>query len=288
MPLYNKGGEQIFVSLNIDLVDINGKPYILSTIQNITQRKQVEQALSEQNERLEHFTEELQRSNQALEDFAFIASHDLQEPLRKIHSFGNILRSRSPQHLEGEEQDYLDRMIQTTARMQSMLDGLMAYSRVMTQGSPFARVNLTQAAFEALTDLEIRVKQTGGQVEIGVLPTVDADAVQMRQLFQNLIGNALKFHRPGIAPRVTISGEIRSNGEAIVSVEDNGIGFDEQFSNQLFKPFRRLHGMSEYEGSGIGLAICKKIVERHAGAISVRSSPGEGTIFTFCMPGSIS
>jgi light-regulated signal transduction histidine kinase (bacteriophytochrome) len=230
------------------------------------------------------YTEQLWRSNQALEDFAFIASHDLREPLRKIQLFGDRLHSRYSQELGPQGQDYITRMQQAARRMQEMLDGMLAYARITSQGQPFTQIDLLQVVGEVLSDLEARLVQTGGQVEVDPLPTIEADPLQMRQLFQNLLGNALKFHRPETPPRVRISGSPPGEKTITLAIADNGIGFEEQEAAQLFQPFHRLHGKSEYEGTGMGLAICRKIVERHGGSIHVNSQPGQGTTFHVTFP----
>ena len=246
-------------------------------VHDITERKQVEQALLT-------YTEQLRNSNETLEDFAFIASHDLQEPLRKIHGFGRILKTDHAQALGEQGQDYIDRMQQSAGRMQAMLDGLLAYARIISQGKPFMPIDLGQILSEVVSDLDTRLMQTDGQVEVGSLPVIKADPTQIRQLIQNLLVNALKFHRPGVPPRVKVTWNPTSNGQIVLSVADNGIGFEPQQAAGLFKPFHRLHGRSEYEGSGMGLAICKKIVERHAGEIEVESQPGLGTTFRVTLP----
>jgi light-regulated signal transduction histidine kinase (bacteriophytochrome) len=253
---------------------------------DITDRQQVE-------EQLKHYAQELERSNQALEDFAFVASHDLQEPLRKIILFGNNLRQRL-QNQKGEAaldetaSDYLDRMQNAAGRMQSMIQGLLELSRVNTHGASFTPVNLNQVMADVIADLEVNIQSAGGQVEIEDLPTVEADALQMRQLFQNLIGNAIKFHKPDVPPVVHVtavaSDQKTPHPMIAIQIEDNGIGFEQQFAAQIFQPFQRLHGRREYEGTGLGLAICQKIVERHNGMIEVQSVPEQGTKFTVHLP----
>ncbi len=234
---------------------------------------------------LQTYAAELARSNRELQDFAHVASHDLQEPLRKVQAFGDRLTARFGETLGQEGRDYIQRMQSATARMHTMLDGLLAYSRVTTQAQPFAPVNLAQAAHEALSDLELRIEQTGARVEIAELPTIEADPTQMRQLLQNLLANALKFHRAGAPPVVRIeTSEVSQTSEVSIAVEDNGIGFDEKYLDRIFQPFQRLHGRSEYEGSGIGLAICRKIVERHGGNITACSAPGQGATFIVTLP----
>ena len=232
-------------------------------------------------------TEKLQRSNRELEEFAFVASHDLQEPLRKIEAFGERLKERMQHRLNETEALFLERMMAASTRMQAMINGLLAYSRITTKARPFARVDLEQIAQEVLQDLEARLEQVGGRVEVGSLPVIEADPVQMRQMFQNLIGNALKFHKPGEKPLVRVSSRALDIGPLPgieIRVEDNGIGFDLKHLERIFKPFERLTGRSEYEGSGMGLAICHKIAERHGGSITAESQPGEGTTFRVLLP----
>ncbi len=227
----------------------------------------------------------LEESNQALEDFASIASHDMQEPLRKVVSFGNILRQTYKDALGERGIDYLDRMVGATNRMQSLLKGLLEYSRVTTKADPFVDVALTIIIGEVLCDLEVRIERTGGKVLVGELPVIKGDPTQMRQLFQNLIGNALKFHKNGEKPVIKMLSAITDNGELQIVVEDNGIGFEEKYIDRIFAPFQRLHGRgSPYEGTGMGLAICKKIVERHSGNIRAESEPGKGSTFIICLP----
>lgn len=267
----------------------NAQSYlILLAIEDITERKQTE-------ETLKHFTARLEQSNRELQDFASVASHDLQEPLRKIQAFGDLLTSECGQCLPETGQQYLQRMQNAAARMQTLINDLLAFSRVTTKAQPFIRVDLATIAQEVLSDLEVHIQRVNGHIDIGPLPTIDADPLQMRQLLQNLISNSLKFHQPGVHPLITLQAEIRkqqdaSNDKVAVSkvchirVSDNGIGFEEKYLDRIFTVFQRLHYRNEYEGTGVGLAICRKIAERHGGSITATSKLGEGATFMVTLP----
>ncbi len=240
------------------------------------------------------FAAELQRSNQELERFASVASHDLQEPLRKIQAFGDRLQSKMGHLLDETGREYLSRMRAAAARMRTLIDDLLAFSRVGTQAQKLAPVDLGHEARHVVSDLEARIQQADGRVEVGSLATVHADPLQMRQLLQNLIANGLKFHRPGVPPVVRVEGRFldgnapdgdsRTEPSYEITVSDNGIGFEEVYLDRIFELFQRLHGRNEYEGTGIGLAICRKIVERHGGTITARSTPGQGATFIVNLP----
>ena len=246
-------------------------------------------------EELKIYAAKLEQSNRELQDFAYVASHDLQEPLRKVQAFGDRLKSKCGEALSEQGRDYLERMQQAAGRMQSLISDLLLFSRVATKARPFAPVNLVEVARGVLSDLEARIEQTGGRVEVGELPTIEGDASQLRQLLQNLISNALKFHQPEVTPVVKVhaqflngqphsAGPPPANRQCQIVVEDNGIGFDEKFLDRIFVPFQRLHGRTEYEGTGMGLAICRKITERHGGAITARSAQGQGSTFIVTLP----
>lgn len=246
-----------------------------------------ETVVAEQEAVLRRQTEALTRSNVDLEQFAYVASHDLQEPLRKIQAFSNLLITGYCDTLGAEGQDYLERMRRAAERMQLLINDLLTLSRVTRKGEPFQRVDLNAVVRAVLNDLEARIAQTGGQVELDELPTVDADPTQMRQLFQNLIGNALKFHRPNEPPRVSIVCAASGDAGATlwrIEVRDNGIGFEPKYAEQIFQPFQRLHGRDEYEGTGMGLAICRRIVDRHHGTITAEGRPFEGATIFITLP----
>lgn len=257
--------------------------------------KQLNQEVGERKraeEELKAFTKKLEQSNQELQDFAYIASHDLQEPLRKVTAFGDRLKAKCGDALNEQGRDYLGRMQNAAERMKALIDGLLAYSRITTKGRPFVPVDLATLSQEVVSDLEVRIEQTGGRVEIGDLPTIEADPLQLRQLLQNLIGNALKFQRKEHPPIIKIHSK-RVNGEGgessatelcQITVADNGIGFDEKYREDIFGVFQRLHGRNEYEGTGIGLSVCRKIVKRHGGSITAISTPGQGATFIATLP----
>jgi two-component system, LuxR family, sensor kinase FixL len=262
--------------------DEAGQPIGLRTfLLDITQRKRAETALLEQ-------ADKLARSNAELEQFAYVASHDLQEPLRKIQAFGDRLKTKYQAALGPEGVDYLGRMQNAAARMQVLIQDLLTLSRVASNSKPYTSVDLNDAAAMVVSDLELRIRDCQGRVEIGTLPVIWGDRGQMAQLFQNLIGNGLKFHRPGQSPVVNVRSELQklATGHLMwwITVEDNGIGFDEKYCDRIFQIFQRLHGRNEYEGTGIGLAICRKIVERHGGSITATSSPGAGAKFLITLP----
>ncbi len=260
-----------------------GRPVrVVSSMMDITERREGE-------ERLKLFAAKLERSNRELQDFASVASHDLQEPLRKIQAFGDRLKLKYGGALGDEGLDYVRRMQSAAARMQALIDDLLTFSRVGSEARPFVPVDLGSIARDVLGDLEVQIERAGARIEIGELPTVEADPVQMRQLLQNLIGNSLKYRRPEVTPEVKIYSAAAdgAGGDARlcrVVVEDNGIGFDEKYLERVFTVFQRLHGRTQYEGTGVGLAVCRKIAERHGGGITARSAPGRGAAFIVTLP----
>ncbi len=242
------------------------------------------------------YARDLERSNKDLMDFANIASHDLQEPLRKIQIFGDLLKSRYADEIDTRGLSYVDHMRNSADRMQKFLIGLLTYSRISTQGQPFTKVNLNEVVEAVLLDLQLKIEQKAAIVDVGQLPTINADPTQMHQLFQNLLSNALKFQNGNQVPKIAIHAEKSilpeqsGSGDQItwqLSITDNGIGFDEKYLDRIFLPFQRLHGRNEYEGTGMGLAICRKIVERHRGRFTARSAPGKGSTFIITMSSQI-
>ncbi len=249
---------------------------------------ELEERVRQRTQELADTNEALQLSNRELEQFASVASHDLQEPLRKIEAFGDRLSTRCRDSLSEQGVEYLDRILTSASRMRTLINDLLSYARVASRAQPFTKVDCTRLVNEVVGDLESRITEVDGQVNYDSLPTIDADPTQLRQVFQNLISNALKFHQPEVPPRIEIAAEqvTAPSGTNMVrfSVRDNGIGFDEIYLDRIFEVFQRLHGRAEYEGTGIGLAICRKIIERHGGSITAQSQPGAGSTFLITLP----
>jgi light-regulated signal transduction histidine kinase (bacteriophytochrome) len=245
-------------------------------IRDITSYKELESALQEKTEQLMH-------SNAELSLFASAVSHELQEPVRKIIGFGDMINTAKGT-VSDELAQYVKRMKNAATRMQRLIEALLSMSRITTQTNPLIPVALDAVVREVMLDFAGPIKEEGGLVDIGPMPTVMADYLQMRQLFHNLISNAFKFRKKDEALQLKIFNNKREDGFVEINVQDNSIGFDAEFQNRIFKPFQRLHRRGEYEGSGLGLAICERIVLRHGGTISAKSELGKGTTFTVTLP----
>lgn len=250
---------------------------ILLAIEDVTEQRDAERRLGKQRG-------ELERSNAALDDFASIASRRLQEPLRKILAFGERLETAAAPDLHGAARGYLDRVLVAAARMRALISDLLTYSQLTVRGQPFVPTDLVETVREVIADLETVIADAAGRVEIGELPVIDADPSEMRQLLQNLIANALKYRHADRPPVVRISSSSPDAARRAIVVADNGIGFNPEYTQRIFKMFERLHGRARYNGSGIGLAICRRIAERHGGTITATSSPGQGATFTVTLP----
>lgn len=284
--LYDCDVEHVFPDIGRKIMLLNARlvspgpdvaRLILLAIEDVTERRFTEKRLNDQHR-------ELERSNAALDEFASVTSHDLQEPMRKILSFGERLSMSAGPTLEGDARQDLERMLSAAARMRTLILDLHTYAQVSARVQRFASTDLTKVAREVIADLETAVADVGGRVEVGELPVIDADELQMRQLLQNLLGNALKYRRMDTPPVVRLSCSTPGGRHCTITVTDNGIGFNEEYAEKIFKMFERLHGRAQYEGSGIGLAICKKIVERHGGTIAATSTAGQGATFTVILP----
>jgi signal transduction histidine kinase/CHASE3 domain sensor protein len=271
--------------------DDGQSPYILGAVVDITDMKVYENQLKQ-------YTSELQRSNQDLEQFAFVASHDLQEPLRKIRAFGDRLSTKFHSALDTTGQDYIARMQSAAARMQSLIQDILAFSQVSRNVEAYENLNMRRLIDEVVDDLGAQMRREHGTVRIGSLPNLNGDRAQIKRLFQNLVSNGLKFHKPQEKPVVELSGRMLKGMQvweefgkpgaaaeyAVISVKDNGIGFDEKYKDKIFNIFQRLHGRTEYEGTGIGLSICRKIVANHKGLILTKSEENVGSEFIVILP----
>lgn len=247
--------------------------------------QELEARVADRTQELSHRTDELAESNRELERFAYVASHDLQEPLRKIQAFSGLLVDRAGDGLDEKSADYLRRVTNSATRMRQLIDDLLLLSRMQRGAVEFISVPLGPVLQGVLDDLEIALAESGGEVEAEALPTIHGDLGQLRSLLQNLIGNALKYRDPDRPPRVRIrASEADEAGFVELTVQDNGIGFEDKFAKQVFEPFRRLHGRSRYSGTGIGLAVCHQIARRHGGSIRAVSTLGEGAAFHIRLP----
>lgn len=272
------------------LKDQQGKPFkILGTVRDVTRLKEYEQEL-------EIKVDELNRSNHELEEFAYVASHDLQEPLRKLTTFGERLKHKCADQLSEEGILYLNRMMASAENMRILIENLLEFSRVTRLHNPFEQGDLNFILKEVLNDLYLDVEDGKAEMIVEELPIIEMVTSQMKQLFNNLLTNALKFHRPGVLPKITIKSERLSSTEKDklklrnsnlyfkITVTDNGIGFEEAYAERIFQLFQRLHGKAEYPGSGMGLAICRKITDNHRGLIMANSVPGQGSTFSIILP----
>lgn len=280
-----------YVSVTSKARDKNQHTDIIGAVIDVTQRKTYERQLQQYNN-------DLKRSNEDLEQFAYVASHDLQEPLRKIRAFGDRLALRYKDTLDESGADYIARMQSAAERMQLLIEDLLSFARVSRNVGEFQALDLKQLINEVLDDLDSQIKREHAVIEVATIPSFNGDAIQIKRLFQNLISNAIKFHKPNEKPNVSISGKImrasaleKDYGVTLVGVNfvcmcvsDNGIGFDEKYAEKIFSIFQRLHGRMEYEGTGIGLAICKKIVSNHGGVILARSKENIGSEFVIVIP----
>jgi light-regulated signal transduction histidine kinase (bacteriophytochrome) len=249
-------------------------------------------------DQLKLYADDLKRSNQDLEQFAYVASHDLQEPLRKIRAFGDRLAARYEDKLDEVGLEYITRMQHASARMQKLIEDLLSFSRISSGHEQFTNVDPTTVVNEVVDDIEGQILREKAKVGVKPIAEINADRGQIRRLFQNLISNAIKFHKPGALPVVEISGsvipaaeaekefgvQLTENSYVRIVVKDNGIGFDEKYADKIFNIFQRLHGRAEYEGTGIGLAICRKIMMNHRGYIRAKSVINQGSEFILIFP----
>jgi light-regulated signal transduction histidine kinase (bacteriophytochrome) len=271
-------GLKVFHSYMIPEYDDGEIESLLVVSHDVTQRKQLEEELKET-------VEELKRSNAELQQFAYVASHDLQEPLRTITSFTQLLERRYKDKLDSDADEFIAYIVDAAKRMQTLIKDLLNYSRVATMGKEFKLTDTEEILKASLNNLNTAIDENNAEIIYENLPEIMADSGQILQLFQNLIGNAIKFRKPEIPPKIHISAaETENKDEYIFSIQDNGIGMELQYLERVFTIFQRLHTKDEYEGTGIGLAVSKRVVERHGGKIWVESKLGEGSVFYFTIP----
>lgn len=280
-----KDGSEFPADIKLSPFRTSAGLFIMAAIRDMSEHMRVEarlrtyaHGLEQLKAQVEQKNAELSRQNHDLEQLAYVSSHDLQEPLRKIVAFGDRLRASSAGTLDERSLDYLERMQSAARRMQELINDLLAYSSLTTRAKPFDVVDLAKVTRDVITDIELAVERTGGTIHVGELGEVRGDATQLRQLIQNLLENALKFHREGVPPVVSIDGR-QEGATYVIRVQDNGIGIEPRYVERIFTVFERLHARGRYEGTGIGLAIAKKIAERHGGDITVESTPNVGSTF---------
>lgn len=272
-----RDGTAVPVEIGLNPVSGSDGHEVIASIVDVSERRQYEQRIKLHNAALE-------RSNKELEEFAFIASHDLREPLRKIISFSRLLLSEEYGQFNDEGEEFTHYIVGAAERMRELLDSLLSYSRVTSHGRNFVRTDLNEVFKQIQADLQLNIDETQAELVVQKLTSLEADSSQLRQLLQNLISNALKYRNPERAPKIQIEGESLPNERYRITVRDNGIGFDPRYNEQIFEVFKRLHGRSEYPGTGMGLAICRKIVDRHSGTISAVGNEQKGATFVIELP----
>ena len=277
-----KEGSFFPVEIGMSPIETPEGKFSMAIIIDISARKEQENQLKKSHINLQYYARELQASNFELENFAYVSSHDLLEPLRKIHAFGLRLKNSESDNITGQGKEYLDRILNASDRMESLINDLLTFSRLSTRSQPFVQTDLNVVLNEVLSDLEVTIENSGAKIQADVLPVIEAEPTQMRQLFQNLLANAIKFKKEAEAPiiKINCSKNITEPGRESYDIKfsDNGIGFDERYKDKIFNIFQTLAGR-KYEGSGIGLAICRKIAIRHGGNIVAKSAVNIGSVF---------
>lgn len=286
---------EIPVQLSLTALEFNENMALSIIVTDLTIQKRTQQQLERTNAQLAEMNHELELSNHDLQQFASVASHDLQEPLRKIQMFSNLLRSQNKEILSADSQKFLDKIINSSKRMKALILDVLSYSRLSANNNIFEQVDLNDTVKDLLDDFELIIQEKNAEIRVGELPHIEANRGQIRQVFQNMVSNALKFSKPDQPPVIEISGmylaeksfdsvQQEEGSYCLISIKDNGIGFDQKYLNHIFALFERLHSKDSYEGSGIGLSITKKIIEKHDGLVHARSISGEGAEFLLLLP----
>lgn len=273
----DKTGREFPISLKISHYQQAEKDVFIAFLRNIEEQKKNEKELLRKRK-------ELEQSNQELEQYAWLTSHDLREPLRKILTYSDLILSHEEQHVPESVKQKLKKISASAQRMGTLIKAMLTYSSITDEEQLYYSINLTDIVNEVLSDLELLVQESGAKIQMNELPVIEAIPHQMRQLFQNIISNAIKYQKPGVQPEIRISGHTLDANQVSVVVSDNGVGFEAKDADKVFLLFHRLHTLDKKPGSGIGLALCKKIVQNHGGSISVKSQPGTGTTFTIVLP----
>jgi PAS domain S-box-containing protein len=272
-----KNGSEVPLEIGLNPISPHAGSEIIASVVDVSYRKRAEQQIRAK-------ADALMRNNEELQQFAFIASHDLREPLRKILSFSNLLTTGRYGNFDDKGSEFITYITDAANRMQELLDSLLSYSRVTSKARPFRQVNLNTVMASVLDDMQLAINDKSATIECSALTTLDADEVQLRQLFQNLLSNSLKYSRPNVSPLIRIIGEMAAPDSYLITFTDNGIGFEQQYASQIFEVFKRLHGRGAYPGTGMGLAIVRKIVDRHGGRITAHGNPGLGSSFEILLP----
>ena len=295
ISVLNTRSERVPCQLSVTTLQLDEGNTLSVIITDLTFQKEIQQLLKQNNQQLAEINTELETSNHDLQQFASVASHDLQEPLRKILIFSTLLRDKHKHEFSEESTAYLDKIIASSDRMRSMIVDILGYSRLSTNVSPFTLTNLREIVNEVMDDYEMLIKEKEATIVVGDLPEIEVNRGQMKQVFQNLISNSIKFSKPNTAPVITITSGFPDqplfspelNSEAVsccITVSDNGIGFNDQYRDKIFSLFERLNTKDKYEGTGIGLAITKKIIDKHNGTIRATSQEGQGSRFIITLP----
>lgn len=289
----DREGKQVPCQLSVTTLQLDEGPSLSIIVTDLTFQKEIQELLKQNNKRLEEINYELETSNHDLQQFASVASHDLQEPLRKILIFSTMLRNKHIDELSGDSLNYLDKIVSSSQRMRTMISDILSYSRLSTNLNNYAPTSLTDVVNEVIEDYEILINEKNATVILDELPEIEVNRGQIKQVFQNLISNSIKFSKASLPPVIRITCEIVekcadmsgiSEKQCAVTISDNGIGFNDIYNEKIFSLFERLNTKDKYEGSGIGLSITKKIVDKHNGTISAKSQEGEGASFVITLP----